>query len=74
MPLDALSRLPGADRGETDNKDIIVLPEDKFIIACITTTPEGKIIVPPILEVKQGITTLMHDHPTAGHLGRDKTL
>ena len=73
MPPDALSHLPEADRGETNNKDIIVLLEDKFITASIITTPEGKIIVPPILEVKQGITTLMHDHPTAGHLGRDKT-
>ena len=73
-PPDALSRPPGADKGETDNKDITVLPEDKFITAAITTTPEGKIIVPPILEVKRGIMTLMHDHPTAGHPGRDETI
>ena len=74
MPPDALSRPPGADKGETDNKDITVLPEDKFVVATTTTNHEGKIIVPPILEVKRGIMTLMHDHPTAGHLGWDETL
>ena len=73
-PPDALSRPPGADKGETDNKDVTVLPESKFIAASTTVTPEGKIIVPPILEVKRGIMTLMHDHPTAGHPGRDETL
>ena len=73
-PPDALSHPPGADKGETDNKDVTVLPEDKFTTASITTTPEGKIIVPPILEVKRDIMTLMHDHPTAGHPGQDKTL
>ena len=39
-----------------------------------TTNPEGKVIVPPILEVKRGIMMLMHDHPTAGHPGQDETL
>ena len=73
-PPDALSRPPGADKGETDNKDIIVLPEEKFIAASTIVEPEGKIIVPPILEVKRGIMTLMHDHPTAGHPGQDETL
>ena len=74
-PPDALSRPPGADKGEADNKDITVLPEDKFVVASTTTTtPEGKIIVPPIIEVKRGIMTLMHNHPTAGHPGRDETI
>ena len=73
-PPDALSCPPGADKGETDNKDVIVLPENKFTVASATTTPEGKIFIPPILEVKRGIMTLMHDHPTAGHPGRDETL
>ena len=73
-PPDALSRPPGADKGEMDNQDITILPEGKFIAASTTTTPEGKIIVPPILEVKRGIMMLMHDHPTAGHPGRDETL
>ena len=42
--------------------------------ASITTNPKGKIIVPPILKVKRGIMTLMHDHLTAGHPGQDETL
>ena len=51
-PPDALSQPPGADKGETDNKDVMVLPEDKFVAASTTTTLEGKIIVPPIYEIK----------------------
>ena len=73
-PPDALSCPPGTDKGETNNKDVVVLPENKFTIASATTNPEGKVIVPPILEVKRGIMTLMHDHPTAGHPGHNETL
>lgn len=73
-PPNALSWPPGADWGETDNKDIIMLPAQKFMIASAMTTPKGKIIVPPILQVKQGIMMLMHDHPTARHPRQDKTL
>ena len=73
-PPDTHSCPPGANKGEANNKDVIVLLENKFTIATTTTNPEGKIIVPPILEVKRGIMTLMHDHPTAGHPGRDETL
>ena len=71
---DALSHPPGANKGETDNKNIVVFPEEKFIAASTTTNPKGKITIPPILEVKRGIMTLMHDHPTVGHPGRDETL
>jgi hypothetical protein len=35
-----------------DNKDIVMLFAQKFITAFATTTPEEKIIVPPILQVK----------------------
>ena len=73
-PPDALSHPPGANKGETDNKDIIVLPEEKFTIVSTMTNTEKRIVVPPILEVKRGIMTLMHDHPTAGHPGCDETL
>ena len=73
-PPDALSHPLGADKGEADNKDVVVLPENKFTVASATMKPEGKIIVPPILEVKRGIMTLMHDHPTAGHPGCNETL
>ena len=72
IPPDALSRLPGADKGETDNQGIELLDPKRFVIA--TIAPEGKIHVPAITEVKRGIMTLMHDHPTTGHPGRDETI
>jgi hypothetical protein len=46
---DTLSWPPGANKGEMDNKDIIMLPQHKFITASSTMTPEEKIIMPPIL-------------------------
>ena len=49
-PLDTLSWPSGANRGETDNKDVVVLPENKFVLASITTTLGGKIIVPSSLK------------------------
>ena len=73
-PPDALSHPPGTNKGETDNRDIIVLPENKFTIASTITNSEGKIVIPPILKVKRGIMTLMHNHLTAGHPGCDETL
>jgi hypothetical protein len=51
-----------------------MLPPHKFVSASATTTLEGKIIIPPILQVKRGIMTLMHNHPTARHPGCNKTL
>jgi hypothetical protein len=51
-PPDALSQPSGANRGEMDIKDVTMLPSHKFITASATTTPEGKIIVPPILQIK----------------------
>ena len=61
---DALSRLPGADKGETDNQGIELLDLKQFTIA--TIAPEGRIHVLAITEVKHRIMTLMHDvtiHP-----------
>src|SRR6266567_694451 len=72
IPPDALSRPPGADRGKEDNQDVVILPEAKFTVA--TVAPEGKTLVPALNEVKRGIMALVHDHPTAGHPGRDETL
>ena len=72
IPPDALSRLPGANKGEMDNQGIELLDPKRFTIA--TITPEGKIHVLAITEVKHGIMTLVHNHPTAGHLGRDETI
>ena len=64
---DALFRLPGADKGETDNQGIELLDPKRFAIA--TIAPESKIQVPAITKVKCRIITLMHDHSTASHLG-----
>jgi len=72
IPLDALSRLPGADKGKNDNKEVVVLPAEKFAIAIAPTQP--LIEVPPLDLVKRGIMRLIHDHSSAGHLGRDETL
>ena len=72
IPLDALSRLPGMDKGENDNKEVVVLPPEKFTIA---TAPTQLLIeVPPLDLVKRGIMRLVHDHSLAGHPGRDETL
>ena len=72
IPPDALSQLPGVDQGKEDNQQVTVLPEQKFKVA--TTTSESKVNVPSIDIVKQGIMNLIHDHPSAGHPGRDETL
>jgi hypothetical protein len=74
-PLDALSQQPGADKGQEDNQGMVVIPAEKFKISVTShITPEGKVCVPPLDEVKRGIMHLVHDHPSAGHPERDKTL
>jgi Integrase zinc binding domain len=72
VPPDILSRSPKADQGKEDNKDIVIIPDKKFKIAA--TDLEGKIKVPNLNEIKRGIMRLVHDLPTAGHLGCNKTL
>ena len=72
IPPDALSRLPGADKGENDNKEVMVLPPEKFVVATAPTQPI--IEVPPLDLVKRGIMRLVHNHSSAGHPGRDETL
>jgi hypothetical protein len=69
---DTLSRQPGVDKGQGDNQGMVVLPAEKFkttISATSHTTPEGKVCIPPLNEVKRGIMQLIHDHPLAGHPG-----
>jgi hypothetical protein len=71
-PLDMLSQQPGADKGQEDNQGVVVIPAEKFKTAISATshiTPEGKVCIPPLDEVKRGIMKLVHDHPTAGHPG-----
>ena len=71
IPSDFLSRPPLADQGKTDNQSVTVIPSEK----CRTgTMKDNKIQVPPVLEVKHGIMNLYHDHPLAGHPGRDETI
>jgi hypothetical protein len=52
-PPDALLRQPGADKGQEDNQGVIVLPPEKFKVAATGhITPEGKVCIPPLNEVK----------------------
>ncbi len=64
---DVLSRPPGIDQGKDDNQGIVILPLEKFIT--ITMVKAG-----PDEQTKRSIMTLVHDHHTAGHPGRDKTI
>jgi hypothetical protein len=76
-PPDVLSWQLGADKGHEDNQGVVVIPPEKFKMTIATAshiTLDGKVCVLPLNEVKRGIMQLVHDHPTAGHLGRDKTI
>ena len=64
ITANALSRPPGVNKGEEDNRNIIVILEHQI----------NTITVPNVQEVKRAIMVEMHDHPTAGHPGRDETL
>src|SRR5713226_8492866 len=63
---DILSQPLNVEQGQEDNQDMVVLPPAKFI---------GQISVSiPSEAQKRDLMTLVHDHPTAGHPGRDETL
>jgi hypothetical protein len=62
-----LSQPPGVDKGEKDNRQIMILPPHRFVNAI--TTEKG-----PSEDQKKVLMLLIHDHPTAGHPGRDKTV
>jgi hypothetical protein len=67
IPADALSRPPGVDQGTEDNQNVVVIPSDKFAI--------NKANVQRLSELdKRLLMALIHDHPTAGHPGRDETI
>jgi len=68
IPADTLSRPPGADQGQDDNQNIIVIPPEKFTKIATTMTPEVT------KETKRSLMTLVHDHYTAGHPRRDETI
>jgi hypothetical protein len=62
-----LSRPPGVDQGEKDNRQITILPPHHFVN--IITTEED-----PSEDQKKALMLLIHNHPMAGHPGRDKTI
>src|SRR6266566_155597 len=66
VPPDALSRPPGIDQGKDDNHGITVLPPQKFVSTAARVEPDE--------QTKRSIMTLVHDHHTAGHPGRDETI
>jgi hypothetical protein len=55
VPPNALSCQPGADKGQDNNQGVVVIPVEKFkttISATSHITPEGKVHIPPLNEVK----------------------
>ena len=68
---DALSRPPGKDHREEDNKNVTIIPPHR---ARTAKTLKGRTIIPNIREIRRAILKNHHDAPTAGHPGRDETL
>ena len=71
---DMLSRRPDTNKGEEDNQDLVLLPPKTFVHVADEVLQEatGKIYVSEE-HTKKDILARCHDHPTAGHLGRDAT-
>ena len=65
-PADALSRPPDADKGENDNQDIVMIPPHRIRTTITLETPSNQFL--------RNVLQELHDHPTAGHPGRDETL
>ena len=66
MGPDILSQPLNINQGKEDNQGITVLPLATFINQITLTEP---------MEMrKRDLMTLVHDHPMAGHPGRDETL
>ncbi len=63
---DILSRPLNVDQGQGDNQDMTILPPAKFIGQISLSAPSET--------QKRDLMTLVHDHPMAGHPGRDETL
>jgi len=68
IPVDILSQPPGEDQGQDDNQNVIVIPPEKFTRIATTAAPEIT------KETKHLLMTLVYDHYTAGHPGRDETI
>ena len=65
-PADALSRPPGTDRGENNNQDVVMIPPHCIRTAITLESPSDQFL--------RNVLWELHDHPTAGHPGRDETL
>ena len=65
-PADTLSHPPGTDKGENDNQDIVMIPPHCIRTAITLESPSDQFL--------RNILQELHDHPTAGHPGRDETL
>jgi hypothetical protein len=68
IPADALSRPPEANQGQDDNQGVMIIPPHRIR----TTKTATKDTLSQ--ENKRSIMTMVHDHPTAGHPGRDETI
>ncbi len=64
-PADELSCPPNSDQGDDNNKDQTLLEPKLFINTTVAQIPDSS---------KMNLMTLIHDHPTAGHPGRDETI
>ena len=62
------------NKGEKDNQDLVFLPPKTFVHVMDEVLQEatGKIYVSEE-HTKRDIIARYHDHPTAGHPGRDAT-
>jgi hypothetical protein len=67
IPADVLSRPPGVDQGEKDNRQIMVLAPHCFINAAVTKEDRSE-------DQKRALMLLTHDHATMGHPGCDKMI
>ncbi len=64
-PADKLSRPANADQGQDDNENQTLLKPELFINNLHSLPTETE---------KRQLMTIVHDHPTAGHPGRDETI
>jgi hypothetical protein len=77
IPADALSRPSNADQGKDDNRDVALIPPERFINVARTDVEYRIVLNRAFLKLentKCNLMVLYHDHPTAGHPGRDETI
>jgi hypothetical protein len=67
IPADALSRPSSTDQGKDDNKNVALIPPERFTSLAHANVGYDE-------NMKRNLMVLYHDHPTAGHPGRDETI